>query len=63
MNKKREIKTSKVKELKEFFSDKEFQDFKNLVSNKEKLMSTKNSPELNLKEILLKKQIYLNLHL
>ncbi len=45
---KKGIKTSKVKELNEFFTDKDFQDFKNLVSNKEKLISTKNRPEFNL---------------
>ena len=45
---KKEIKTSKVKEFNEFFTDKDFQDFKNLVSNKEKLISTKNRPEFNL---------------
>jgi len=53
--KKKKIKTSKVKELNEFFTDKEFQDFKNLVSNKEKLISKKNSPELNLNRDFIEK--------
>ena len=52
---KKEIKTSKVKELNEFFTDKEFQDFKNLVSNKEKLISIKNRPELNLNRDFIEK--------
>ena len=52
---KKEIKTSKVKEFNEFFTDKDFQDFKNLVSNKEKLISTTNRPVLNLNRDFIEK--------
>ena len=52
---KKEIETSNVKELNEFFTDKDFQDFKILVSNKEKLISTKNSLEQNLNRDFIEK--------
>jgi len=52
---KNKIETSNVKELNEFFTDKDFQDFKNLVSNKEKLISTNNSLEQNLNRDFIKK--------
>ena len=55
LKQKREIKTIIIDELKEFFSDKEFKDFETLVSNKEKLLSTKISPELNLKKDFIEK--------
>ena len=59
LNKKREIKTIKVNELNEFFTDKEFQDFENLVSNKEKLISTKINPESNLNGDFIEKTKYI----
>ena len=55
LEQKREIKTISIDELKEFFSEKEFKDFQTLVSNKEKLLGTKISPELNLKKDFIEK--------
>lgn len=44
---KNEIKSSNVEKINEFFTEQEFEDFETLVSNKEKLISSKISPELN----------------
>ena len=63
---KRKNKISSIDEFKEFFTDKDFEDFETLVSNKEKLISTKINGELNLnkdfiEKINISKPIHLNL--
>ena len=52
---KNQIKTITDDELKEFFTDKDFENFETLVLNKEKLINSKNSPELNTNKELIEK--------